>query len=265
MTDPTERFSNRAAAYARARPSYPSATMALLRDHHGLRPDAVVADVGAGTGIFTRLLLDAGARVFAVEPNADMRREAERAFHGEPRFTAVDARAEATTLESRSVDLLVAAQAFHWFDVEMARIEHARILRPGAHAALIWNDRDLAGNAFLRDYERILTEHCPGYPVLQGKADTPEKFDAYFGKGSWTKHGVPNSQRLDREGLVERVMSSSYAPSAGSDGHAALVAALEAAFDRHHRTDPSAEDGVVVIPYTTTVIGGRLTPACSGS
>lgn len=139
MTDPTARFSNRARAYARARPSYPEETLAILRAHHGLvvSPAAgpsVVADVGAGTGIFTRLLLDAGARVFAVEPNADMRAEAERALFGPSyagRFTSVDGRAEATTLEPASVDLVVAAQAFHWFDVEAARLEHARILRPG--------------------------------------------------------------------------------------------------------------------------------------
>jgi SAM-dependent methyltransferase len=256
MTDATARFSNRADAYARARPSYPRETLDILRAHHGLKSGTVVADIGSGTGIFTRLLVESGAKVFAVEPNADMRAEAERTLSG---FTSVDARAEATTLESASLDLIVAAQAFHWFDVAAARVEHARILRPGAHSALIWNDRDLASNAFLREYERILTEYCPGYPVLQGKADTPDKFDAYFGKDQWTKHTSPNSQSLDRELLVVRVMSSSYAPSPENDGHAALVQALEACFDRY------AENGAVVIPYLTTVIGGPLTAACSGS
>jgi SAM-dependent methyltransferase len=251
MTDATDRFSKRADAYARARPSYPQATLAILRAHHGLKPGAVVADIGSGTGIFTRRLIDFGAKVFAVEPNADMRAEAERTLAG---FTSIDARAEATTLAPASVDLIVAAQAFHWFDVAAARIEHARILRPGAHAALVWNDRDLASNAFLREYERILTEYCPAYPALQGKADTPDKFDAYFGKGHWTKHTSPNSQSLDRELLVARVMSSSYAPSAESGGQAALVQALEACFDRY------AENGAVVIPYLTTVIGGALAP-----
>jgi SAM-dependent methyltransferase len=259
MTDATDRFSNRADAYARARPSYPKETLAILRAHHGLKPGSVVADIGSGTGIFTRLLLESGAKVFAVEPNADMRAEAERTLGADPRFVSIDGRAEATALEAASVDLIVAAQAFHWFEVAAARIEHARILRPGAHSALIWNDRDLASNAFLREYERILTEYCPGYPVLQGKADTPEKFDAYFGKGRWTKHTSPNAQSLDRELLVVRVMSSSYAPSAESDGHAALVQALEACFDRY------AENGADVIPYLTTVIGGALSAACSAS
>lgn len=252
MTDATDRFSNRADAYARARPSYPREALDILREHHGLKADSVIADIGSGTGIFTRLLLDAGAKVFAVEPNADMRVEAEKTLASYPKFQSTNGKAEATTLEPASIDLLVAAQAFHWFDVAAARVEHQRVLRPGAHSALIWNDRDLTSNAFLRDYERILVEHCPGYPVLQGKADTPEKFDAYFGKGNWRKHAAPNSQSLDRELLVVRVMSSSYAPSAGTDGQAALVAALESAFDRY------AENGAVVIPYTTTVIGGPI-------
>lgn len=252
MTDAADRFSNRADAYVRARPSYPRETLSILREHHGLVHDSVVADIGAGTGIFSKLLLEAGARVIAVEPNADMRAQAEKMLGALPNFQSTNGRAEATTLDEKSVDLVVAAQAFHWFDVAAARVEHRRILRPGAHSALVWNDRDLASNAFLRDYERILVEHCPGYPVLQGKADTPEKFDAYFGKGKWTKHAAPNSQSLDRELLVVRVMSSSYAPSAGGDGHAALVRALEAVFDRH------SENGAVVIPYTTTVIGGPL-------
>lgn len=247
--DPTQRFSNRAGDYARARPSYPVETLAILRAHHGLREGSVVADVGSGTGIFTRLLQEAGAKGFAVEPNADMRHEASSSLTS---FVSINGKAEATRLDAASVDLIVAAQAFHWFDVAAARIEHARILRPGAHSALIWNDRDVAGTPFLVDYERILVDHCPGYPVLQGKADTPSIFDAYFGKGRWTKHTTGNSQSLDRELFVVRVMSSSYAPSAGSDGHAALVSALDVCFDRY------ASDGVVVIPYTTTVIGGPL-------
>lgn len=251
MTDPTERFSARADVYARARPSYPRATISLLQEHHHLKRDSVVADIGSGTGIFTKLLLADAARVYAVEPNNDMRAEAEKALAGNPSFVSVAGRAEATTLQAESIDLLVAAQAFHWFDVEKAAIEHRRILHPSSHAALVWNDRDLDGTPFLRDFEAILVEHCPSYPMLQGKANTPEKFDAYFGKGSWTKHTAQNEQSLDRELLVARVMSSSYAPREGA-AHDALIRALEQSFDRH------AEDGVVRLTYTVAVIGGPL-------
>ena len=213
----------------------PRATISLLEAHHHLSAESVVADVGSGTGIFTRLLLDHAARVYAVEPNQDMRAEAEKALSDNPKFVSVAGRAEATTLEGGTISLVVAAQAFHWFDVEAARIEHARILRPNAHAAFIWNDRDLDGTPFLRDFEAILVEHCRGYPQLQGKANTPEKFDAYFGRAAWTRHTSENEQALDRELLIARVMSASYAPRAGTPEHEALVRALEASFDRSPR------------------------------
>lgn len=257
--DPTERFSNRADVYARARPSYPQATITLLETHHHLERDSVVADVGSGTGIFTRLLLGSAARVYAVEPNSDMRAEAEKALASNSRFVSVAGRAEATTLEAQSLDLVVAAQAFHWFDVAKAAVEHRRILKPGAHAAMIWNDRDLDGTSFLREFEAILVEHCPGYRLLQGKADTPDKFDAYWGVGAWTRHTSQNEQSLDRELLVARVMSASYAPSAGTKEHEALVTALEQSFDRHAEAAPAASGSrMVKLIYTTVVIGGPL-------
>lgn len=211
-----------------------------------------MVDLGSGTGIFTRLLLDYGASVLAVEPNADMRAEAERALAGYKGFLSIDGRAEATTLNLAPADLVVAAQAFHWFDVAAARAEHARIAKSHAHAAFIWNDRDTSGNEFLARYDEILTKYCSGYARLQGHADTPEKFDAYFGKGKWTRHTAPNSQSLDRTLLVARVMSSSYAPALDSAEYTAMVAALGEAFDRH------AENGAVTIPYRTIVIGGRI-------
>ena len=249
--DPTQRFSARADVYAQARPGYPTEVLDILRMHHGLREGAAVADLGAGTGIFTRLLLESGATVHAVEPNDDMRAEAERTLGGEPRFASVAGRAEATTLEDASVDLVTAAQAFHWFDLEPTRREIARILRPEGHAAFVWNDRDLGGTPFLCEYEDVLRQHCPGYLELQGKSDATEKLDAVFGPGGWSRHTAPNAQQLDRVGLVRRVMSASYAPPPETTERQALVAALEEAFDRH------AENAIVTLSYTTVVIGGR--------
>jgi SAM-dependent methyltransferase len=249
--DPTTRFTARADAYVRTRPSYPPELLDRLRARYDLSATTAIADLGSGTGILTHLLLDAGATVFAVEPNADMRAEAERALAGHPRFTSVAARAESTTLPDASVDLVTAAQAFHWFDLDPLKREISRILRPAGRVALVWNDRDVTGTPFLREYEAILTKHCPGYRELQGKADTPAKFDALFGEGGWTRHTARNEQQLDRAGLVARVMSSSYAPLPDTPERAALVAALESAFDRH------AQTGVVTIDYVTVLIGGR--------
>src|SRR5262249_46107808 len=162
------------------------------------------------TGIFTSLLLESGATVYAVEPNADMRAEAERGTIASldakrARLHLVNGRAEATTLPDASVDLVTAAQAFHWFDVEATRREVVRIPRGGGRAAFVWNDRDVDGTPFLRDFEEALHRHCPGYRDLQGKSNTTSKFDAFFGPHGWTRLTAQNEQTLDREGLVERV------------------------------------------------------------
>lgn len=250
--DPAKRFSGRAGEYASARPSYPTAVLDVLREECDLDAGAVVADLGSGTGIFTRLLLESGATVHGVEPNDDMREVAEAALAAWPSFHSVKGRAEATTLESESVDLVTAAQAFHWFDLEAARAEMKRVLRPEGMVALLWNDRDLESTAFLREYEALLVARCPRYLELQGKADTTEKFDALFGAGAWTRHVLPNEQRLDREGLVRRLLSASYAPVDGTPAYEPALAELRAIWDRH------AEDGAVVMAYSTVMIMGAI-------
>jgi SAM-dependent methyltransferase len=252
VTDPTERFSDRASDYIKARPSYPREVLAVLRTECGLSERSVVADLGSGTGIFTRVLLESGARVHAVEPNDEMRAAAERELGSNPRFSSVRGRAEATTLPPASIDIATAAQAFHWFDVQATRREMHRIVRPGGRVALVWNDRDVKSTPFLRAFEALLVEHCPKYPELQGKADTTAKFDAVFGAGRWKRSTLPNDQRLDREGLVSRVMSASYAPKPGTPAYDAIVAALDALHERH------AESGNVRIAYSTVIVSGRM-------
>lgn len=135
--DPTQRFSDRAEAYAKYRPGYPDELYGLLQRDAGLKTGSPVADLGSGTGLLTKLFLDHGHRVYAVEPNAEMRRAAETQFAGEPNFVNVSGRAEATTLPAQCVDLVAAGQAFHWFDPVAARLEIRRILRPGGQVALI--------------------------------------------------------------------------------------------------------------------------------
>ena len=255
--DPTGRFSGRVDDYVKTRPSYPHGVLDVLREHCGLSATSVVCDLGSGTGIFTKLLLESGAIVHAVEPNAEMRAAAESMLASRPGFHSVDGRAEATTLPEASVDLVTAAQAFHWFDVEAAHREMRRILRPSAtnatnaNVALVWNDRDLEATPFLRAYEELLVRRCPKYRELQGKADSVGKFDALLGPRRWIRHAVANEQRLDRDGLVSRLLSSSYAPRPGEPTHDETIAELLAIFDRH------AASGLVAMQYATVVIVGR--------
>ena len=252
-------FSGRVDDYVKTRPSYPNALLAVLRDRCNLRAASTVADLGSGTGLLTRLLLETGATVHAVEPNDEMRAAAETVSQGEEGFHSVAGTAEATALPDASVDLVTAAQAFHWFDAVRTHAELRRILRTPAVAreadsvALVWNDRALDADAFHRAYEELLVRRCPRYRELQGKADTTAKFDALLGAGRWRRASVPNEQRLDREGLVGRLLSSSYAPRPGDPGHDETFADLRALFDRH------AAGGSVAMLYTTVAITGRPT------
>src|SRR5215203_3908885 len=151
MSQSVERFSNRVADYARYRPGYPREILSLFESDCGLTPHSIIADIGSGTGKLSELFLTNGNPVFGVEPNALMRETADALLANYPGFRSVNGTAEATTLADSSVDFVTAAQAFHWFDPVVAKVEAARILKAGGWAALIWNDRKLTSTPFLED------------------------------------------------------------------------------------------------------------------
>lgn len=212
--DSTARFADRVADYVKYRPSYPVAVVDVLEREHGLTTRDVVADVGSGTGISSRLFLARGYEVIGVEPNAAMRAAAERDAPRGAKFRSVAGTAEATTLDDASVGLVLAAQAFHWFDVEKTRAEWTRILRAPRLVALVWNER-LTNSAFLDAYESLLLRVSPDYAEVrhQDRA-SPELVRSFFPSAP-AVHVFPNAQVLDRDGLFGRALSSSYVPKSG--------------------------------------------------
>ena len=249
--DSKERFTDRVDDYVRYRPGYPEALLDLLARECGLGPGATVADVGSGTGILTRLLLARGARVIAVEPNRAMRAAAEKLLGGEKCFESVDGSAEATTLPPASVDLVTAAQAFHWFDPARTRIELARILRPGGQVILVWNQRK--DSPFNTDYEAMLERFAPEYAaVCERNRAADDKVLAFFAPSVPKVVRLAYEQVFDREGLRGRLRSSSYAPREGDPLYAAIFERLEAIF-RTHETG-----GRVVFAYETLCWYGPL-------
>lgn len=241
----SDRFLGRVETYAKHRPSYPAAAIDLLEARCGLGPGAVVADLGSGTGILSRLLLGRGARVFGIEPNREMRQYADRSLAvGE--FSSQDGTAESTGLPAGSCDLLVAGQAFHWFHPQRTRTEALRILKPGAWAALIWNERPKGDVPFLDDYEALLRRYAPEYDAVTRLRAEEGGIGRFFGR-------VPelatfaNQQVLDLEGLAGRVNSASYAPMPDRPEYAPLMAELADVFDRYQ------QDGRVEFPYRTLV------------
>ena len=231
MTDPTARFSDRVADYVRYRPDYPAAVADTLAAHYGWSGPVDIADLGSGTGLSALGFLDRGHRVFGVEPNADMRAAAEQLLSARHNFTSVDGRAEATTLPSSSIDLSIAAQAFHWFDVAAAATETRRILRPGGHAAVVWNLRRTRGSAFLDGYEALLQRFGTDYGAVSERYADPAMLRQYFGSAGYAQYQFDHVQHLDFDGLKGRLLSSSYTPATGDARRATMLAALRTLFD----------------------------------
>jgi SAM-dependent methyltransferase len=253
-SDPTKRFSDRVENYVRHRPGYPAEVIDILRIEAGLTASDTVADIGSGTGILSELFLRAGHDVFGVEPNAEMRSAAEKLLIAYPRFRSIAGSAEATTLPKRSVDLVVAGQAFHWFDRKKAQDEFKRILQDKARVALLWNDRKTSGTRFSEGYEELLRVFGTDYAAVNHKNLGREAFDRFFGSGGWTSISLPNEQRLDLEGLRGRLLSSSYAPAPGQPRYEEMMKDLERIFAG------TQERGFVRMEYESKIYFGRLRP-----
>jgi SAM-dependent methyltransferase len=253
--EPTGRFSSRVEDYVRWRPGYPAELLPLLRAHCQLTRDSVAADIGSGTGLFTRLLLENGNLVYAVEPNAEMRRAAERALAGFARFRSVAAPAEATGLPAHSIDLISAAQAAHWFDIPRVKSEFRRIVKPGGRLALIWNSRRADSTAFLRDYEALLERRGTDYREISASQGDEARVREIFAPAGFERHTLDHAQQFDCDGLIGRTLSSSYTPQPGHPGYEPMIGELREMFARHQ------QGGRVRFDYDTRVYLGRLTPS----
>jgi SAM-dependent methyltransferase len=252
QTDSTVRFSNRVENYIRYRPGYPKGVLDVLRDECGLTSGSVVADIASGTGIFTRMLLENGNKVFAVEPNREMREAAERLLAAHPNFVSIAATAEETTLATQSVDFATAAQAAHWFDLPRARREFTRVLRPTGCAVLIWNERSTDTTPFLRDYEQLLMTYGTDYQQVRHE-NTTDKIGTFFAPCAFEERTFDMQQNFDYAELEGRLLSSSYAPLAENPNYAAMLTRLRNIFDGYQT------EGRVSMEYRTRMYYGRLT------
>lgn len=247
----TIRFSDRVENYVKYRPTYPPEVITFLAEHIGLTPASVITDIGSGTGIFTELLLKNGNRVYAVEPNAPMREAAEQLLDKYPNFKSIDATSEQTTLASNSIDIVTAAQAFHWFKPKEAREEFLRILKPGGWVVLLWNDRKIDSTPFLREYESLLMEYGTDYKEVSHAWADESAMAELYGTPDYARASFENRQVLDLEGMLGRLLSSSYVPNSGPRMEE-MTQAYTDLFSRHNR------NGVITFEYTTNVYYGRL-------
>ena len=246
-----ERFSNRVENYVKYRPDYPSEVLDLFRDEMNLQKISVVADIGSGTGISAKLFLENGNPVFGVEPNEAMRRAAENFIQDFPNFRSVNGTAENTTLTDKSVDFVIAAQAFHWFDQTKTRDEFERIVQVKGFVVLIWNERQLDSNEFLRDYEKFLSEFGTDYQKVRHDNITAGSLKDFF-QTDFRQAVFLNSQSLNFDGLKGRMLSASYMPSAENPLYEKMLIKLKSLFAEH------AKNGKIEVLYDTKVFYGQF-------
>lgn len=240
--EPTQRFSDRVHDYTKFRPSYPPACLEYMQQHFHLGQSSAIADIGSGTGILTGLLLNTGATVYAIEPNDNMRMEAEKQLQTNARFISRKGTGESSGLEEHSIDLVTIAQAFHWMDADRAKAEFRRVLKPLGHVAILWNIRS-EESAFAREYEDIKKRYGKDYTTIR-QSHEPD-LQSFFLPKKMRRQDFRHFMLLNESGLHGQLRSSSFMPKPGDPQYPEVIEAVQSLFHQYQ------ENGLVKLDYVT--------------
>lgn len=245
--DPKGRFTGLAQIYAKARPTYPREAIDFIVSKCSLNESSYLVDVGCGTGISSRLFAERGIPTIGVDPNDDMRQEAidENKRQRSEWLTFINGSSEKTGLEDGVADVVLAAQAFHWFKPEPTLKEFVRILKPRGWCILMWNERDDA-DVFTSEYSKILQSLPETRTVEMKRGESGDDLLESHLFQSAGKAVFENEQAMDKEGLLGRAFSASYVPKAG-ELFITLKTALDELFEKYQK------DGQVIMKYATSV------------
>ena len=245
--DNTKRFDGKGEIYAKARPSYATELFDHIKSRFPISEGSIFADIGSGTGIFSEQLLNCGYRVYAVEPNTDMRQIAEERLSKCKDFISVEGADSNTNLPDQSVNFITVAQAFHWFDVEMFKKECKRILKQNGWVIIVYNSRDNQAACT----KALANLRCKYNPEFHGFSNgiSDEKCRAFF-DGTCEIFSADNSHNYDRQGYINRVLSSSYSLREGDERYTEYLKEINKIFDTF------AVNGTMTVPmYTIAYIG----------
>lgn len=209
-----------------------------------------MADIGSGTGILSRLLIGHIKTLYSIEPNDEMRVAAELSLKKQGNYISVNASAEKTSLPDNKLDFITVSQAFHWFNKKAALTEFRRILKKAGKLILIWNNR-INNTPFLEGYEKPLLKYGIDYTAINHQNLTDQKIEKYF-VHDYKKAVFDNFQKLDFEGFIGRVFSSSYTPAPGDPDYNQLKGGLEELFRRYN------VDGYIRFNYNTEIYTGNI-------
>jgi SAM-dependent methyltransferase len=248
--DSIGRFSDRVENYVKYRPHYPKEIISFLNTECGFDKSKLVADIGSGPGISCENFIENGNTVYAVEPNDDMRLAAEEIFSGSKNFISISGTAEVTTLETGSIDLVIAGQAFHWFDKDKCKPELKRILKKEGYIVLMWNDKT-ASNDFMKAYYDLIKRYGTDYEKINHANVNDEIIEIFYSPAVFKKKYFLHTHKLDYKGLEGRLLSSSYIPLKGENFNE-MIGELKDIFEKYN------VNGIVDMEYETILYYGKL-------
>lgn len=249
--DTTKKFSGKAQHYTESRPTYSMELVDCMFGKYGLTSSSVIADIGSGTGKFSKHLLDRGSEVYCIEPNEDMRCMAETELGGYKNFHSIAGDAENTSLKNEFADCITTAQAFHWFDVTKFKRECLRIIKPGGKVFLIWNIRD-SNDDINQEWHNVFYKFCPDFCGFSNGIQRDDiKVKAFFDKG-YEYAEFENPLIFDRDGFIKRSLSSSYSLKENDTEYKEYIFALNELFDKHEN------DGLISIANHSVAYIGSI-------
>jgi len=241
-------FDNKNKEYAIGRPSYPKEILNVIKELE-INKSSTIADIGAGTGLLTKLLGELGCKVLAVEPNLEMLNECKNYCSTYKNIEYLNTSAEKTKLEDKCIDIITIAQAFHWFDKELSKLEFKRILKDDGNIIILWNDMQTESD-FAKEYTNLLYKYRVKTTAGISNFDPDQEKLNFFGK-EFTKIYYDNYHSLTEEVFIDGALSLSYTPSR-SDNNYEFVNELHLLFMKYQK------EGSVTLHYKTEISIGSF-------
>jgi ubiquinone/menaquinone biosynthesis C-methylase UbiE len=246
------RFDNLVENYALYRPKYPDELPALLEQKSLLDKTDIIADIGCGTGISSELFLKNGYNVIGIEPGDKMYAYCKKTLSNYPNFSIVKGNAQNTLLKNTSVNTIIAAQAFHWFNNTEAKKEFLRILKPKGRLIIIWNERLTEENEFSKSYENLIIKYSTDYKSVDHRNITNWQIEEFFKPFNYSFFSLNNKQILDYKGLEGRLLSSSYIIKKTNSKYENMLTELKVLYNKFQINN------YIQLNYITKIYAGKI-------
>lgn len=243
------KYTNKAKYYSKYRPTYPNECVEYILSESKLKENSCVADIGAGTGIFTKKIMDKDFTTYAIESNKDMFNELNKLKNDN--LITIHTKAEKTKLSNNSIDLITVAQAFHWFDKYEFKQECNRILKENCNIALIWNEVDYNTNTG-KHIMNLIEKYTNGNKLYKIDLSNNDSLVEGFFSSSYKKKIFSNNMELTKEQFVGDYLSKSYTPTENSKEYKEYLEDLNLLYDI------CSKDGLVNIEQNTYVYLGKI-------